>query len=101
MGLLGLATEVDFVKSWAVAVAVDSAFQLRVVGQSLVVGLLNQYAFEIVRVSPQHMWFERWLDSQSVQSTCAAGERKGDRYGGLSALEYMRAHARHFRSVAL
>jgi hypothetical protein len=101
MSLLGLQTEVTFVKSWAVAVAVDSAFQLRVVVQAVIVGMLTQYAFEVVRVSPQHMWFERWLDSLSVQSTCAAGVEAGDKFGGLSALEYARAHSRHFRNVVL
>ena len=89
MGLMGVDSEVEFVQSWATSVGVESIYQLRVVVQAVLFGLLTKYAFEVVRVSPQHAWFETWLDSVSVQSTC----------GGMSALAYARAHSVHFRSV--
>ena len=93
LGLLGLSSENEFVTSWAVSLAVQSAYQVRYVLQALTLGLLSHFAFELVHVAPQHSWFEVWLDSMSVQSACSAA--------GVRPWTYARVHMRHFRSIKL
>ena len=92
LGLLGVASEVEFLKSWAISVAVQSAYQMRYAVQALFLGLLSHFAFEQVHVAPQHSWFEVWLDSMSVQAACTAT---------ASPFAYARVHLRHFRSITL
>ena len=98
LGLQGVHSEVTFLTSWAVSVAVQSAWQFRYAAQALGMGILSHYLFELVHFAPQHTWFEVWLDSSSVQAACSAAAGGSAKF---PIAEYTRRHMHFFRGVAL